>query len=84
MGFFEFVFSSLCLIFGFVLLLQILKNRSERQASRYGAAPDDRELQELRARVAALEAIVTDGRSQLSREIDALEREPRRTSAGGY
>lgn len=84
MGFFEFVFQSLCLIFGFVLLLQVLKNRGERRTLRPGAAPDDRELQALRARVEALEAIVTDRRTQLSHEIDALEREPRRSGAGGY
>jgi cell division protein FtsB len=77
MGFFEFVFSTTFLVFGFVLLLQVLKNRAARRQHWQddGAAS---ELQALRARVEALEAIVTDRRTQLAQEIDSLEREPRR------
>ncbi len=82
MGFFEFVFSSLFLVFGFVLLLQVLKNRAARRERWHQEGSSSSELQALRGRVEALEAIVTDGRSQLAREIDSLEREPRRASGG--
>ncbi len=77
MGFFEFVFSTLFLVFGFVLLLQVLKNRAARRQHWHDEGTGT-ELQALRARVEALEAIVTDRRTQLAQEIDSLEREPRR------
>ena len=77
MEFFEFVITILFLVFGFVLLINIVRSRGARQDSRESAATR-KELLALRERVEALEAIVTDKRTQLAREIDSLDLPPQR------
>ena len=72
MEFFEFVITVMCLVFGFVLLLNVVRSRGARKDHRDVAATKS-ELQGLRERVEALEAIVTDERRQLAREIDSLD-----------
>ncbi len=77
MEFFEFVITILCLVFGFILLLNVVRSRGARRDSR-DASVTKTELQALRERVEALEAIVTDKRAQLAREIDSLDAPPQR------
>ncbi len=77
MEFFEFVITILCLVFGFILLLNVVRVRGARRDVRNTSATTT-ELQALRQRVEALEAIVTDKRAQLAWEIDSLEAPPQR------
>ena len=72
MEFFEFVITILCLVFGFILLLNVVRGRAARKDVSHAAATKT-DLQALRERVEALEAIVTDKRAQLAREIDSLD-----------
>ena len=55
------------------VLTEYLKNK--REASEYEGDDDVyQELESLRARIEVLEAIVTDGKYHLQKEIDQLER----------
>lgn len=73
MHFFEFVITIVSLSFAFSLLMQYLRHRRGRTGDAEASAVG-REMADLRARVEALEAIVTDRPRQLAQEIDALER----------
>ena len=77
MGFFTFVFLvSAC---GMVLAIVFrgIHHEEQRLKIRHGGANSDvqRDLARLEERIRTLEAIVTDPRQQVTRQIDALERE---------